>query len=582
MKARVLSAVGLSALGLFTVIACGGGSSDDTSTATTTGIDAGSSSSSGGSSSSSSSGGSSTSSSSGGSSSSSGSSGKVDPCTSNNGGCDVNAACEGSTGSAICTCKPGWTGDGKTCTDVNECATANGGCGANATCTNTPGSRTCACQTGYADGGTPDSGAGCTDIDECAAANGGCDMNATCTNTAGSRTCACKTGYSGNGQTCTLVTTTIDADTNLSTTNTGGRACADGGDMVAYSVVALTSTTAKLSMNVSAGCLAAGDEILVLNLQGTSGANANVGNYELLTVKSVTDDTVTFAKAKTKWFGDGAADDTNVGTDPTNQRVVLQRVPRYGNLVVNANVTLIANGWDGTKGGVFALSAAGAVTVDGKIDMSGAGYRGGATNGVVNTTGQQGESIDGAGSPATQTSTAGRGGGGRGDGTGCHTNGSAGGGGGHGAAGATAEDATCGGAGGGTYGDANLAMLTLGSGGGAGGTDNTLVDNPKGGKGGAGGGIVWVRAVGNVSGTFVASGTPGDGDALGTRCVGASTTDCYDFSGPGGGGAGGAILVSGGAFNGTATADGGPAKGGYNPPAAGNSGAGGAGRVKTN
>lgn len=570
LKARVFTAVALSSLGLGLVIACGGSDGDTPAPSNdTTGADASASSSS---------------SSSGSTSSSSSSSGGGNPCATNNGGCDTNAACEGTSGKAVCTCKPGWAGDGKTCADVDECASNNGGCGANATCTNTQGSRTCACSTGFADGGTPDSGAGCTDINECAAANGGCDMNATCANTSGARTCTCQAGYSGNGQACALVTTTIDADKNFSTDNLGARACADGGEMVSYSVTALTATTATLSATPSAGCLAVGDEVLVLNLQGTSAANGNVGNFERLTVKSIAAGVVTFESAKAKFFGDGAADDTNLGTADTNQRVVLQRVPRFGNLVVNANVTVTANGWDGTKGGVFALSAAGAVTVDGTVTMSGKGYRGGAFNAVVNTTGQQGESIDGLGAVATQASSAGRGGGGRGDNTGCRPHGSGAGGGGHGTAGAAGTDDTCAGLGGAAYGDDDLAKLTLGSGGGAGGTDNTLGDNPRGGFGGAGGGIVYVRATGAVTGTFASNGTDGEGDALDVVvCNGASTVDCWDFSGPGGGGAGGALLVSGASFaNSTASvAGGGARRGAPAPGGAGNSGAGGNGRMKT-
>lgn len=522
----------------------------------------------------SSSGGSSSSSSSSSGGSSSGQPG--DPCATNNGGCSADAVCAGSTGAAVCTCKPGYSGDGKTCADIDECATNNGGCGANATCANTKGGRTCTCNTGY--GG--DAGA-CTDIDECAAANGGCDLNATCTNTSGSRTCACNAGYAGSGTACALTTLTIATDTNLSVTNTGTRTCADGGDMVAYSVTALAAKSATLAAAPSAGCLAAGDEVLVINLQGTSTASANTGNYELLKVASVTGTTVAFVAAKTKFFGDGATDDTNLGTADTNQRVVLQRVPRYGNVVVDAGVTLTADAWDGTKGGVFAFSAAGALTLNGSISMDGKGYRGGAVNEVVNTTGQQGESIDGVGLLATQTSTAGRGGGGRGDNTGCDSYGVAGGGGGHGTAGGNAEYANCGGIGGATYGDANLTALFLGSGGGAGGTDNVLNDNPHGGVGGRGGGIVFVRATGAATGTLSSAGTAGEGDAMGVNCASGDTTQCWDFSGPGGGGAGGSILLTAASFaGGTAVVTGGAGGNGWSG-AARDGGSGGEGRAKT-
>ncbi|MFY0566316.1 EGF domain-containing protein [Archangium lansingense] len=116
--------------------------------------------------------------------------------------CDANAACDTSSGQAVCTCNTGYSGDGKTCTDVNECATA-GRCAADATCTNTPGSFTCACKPGFSGDGQT-----CADVDECAANTDNCSDNATCTNVPGGFSCACKPGYSGNGLTCTAQTQT--------------------------------------------------------------------------------------------------------------------------------------------------------------------------------------------------------------------------------------------------------------------------------------------------------------------------------------------------------------------------------------
>ncbi|HRI71929.1 MAG TPA: EGF domain-containing protein, partial [Polyangium sp.] len=68
----------------------------------------------------------------------------VPTCTSST-ECGSNATCTNSA----CVCDMGYTGDGYNCTDINECSTNNGGCDVNATCTNTPGSRTCACNMGY-------------------------------------------------------------------------------------------------------------------------------------------------------------------------------------------------------------------------------------------------------------------------------------------------------------------------------------------------------------------------------------------------------------------------------------------------
>jgi hypothetical protein len=353
----------------------------------------------------------------------------------------------------------------------------------------------------------------------------------------------CDVGLACNSGTCGTPDLTVTATTNLSTVNGINRTCADGGDMVAYSVTALTSTTATLSASVSAGCLSAGDEVVLINLQGITGATGNVGNHELLIVDSVSGSTVTFKAAKTKLYGD-STDDSNVGTARTNQRVVLQRVPSYRNVDVASGATLTGSAWDGVKGGVFAIRASGTVKVDGTLSMKGTGYAGGAKVSAVNTGGIQGESLAGVGSTAT-TANGGGGGGGSGDSTTttpCTTHGTAGGGGGYGASGGNAVH-TCGGLGGTTYGSSD--RLFLGSGGGSGGTDNVMTVHPPSGLGGAGGGIVQILAPSlTINGSVNASGNTGEGDLVGVECNSSSTTLCWDYSGPGGGGSGGTIAVS--------------------------------------
>lgn len=59
--------------------------------------------------------------------------------------CNVNATCTGET----CACNDGFMGDGLTCADIDECATNNGGCDVNAACVNASGSRMCNCKLGY-------------------------------------------------------------------------------------------------------------------------------------------------------------------------------------------------------------------------------------------------------------------------------------------------------------------------------------------------------------------------------------------------------------------------------------------------
>ena len=343
----------------------------------------------------------------------------------------------------------------------------------------------------------------------------------------------------GNGADGAL---SVDGDTDLATDNSGDRSCADGGDAVGYSIGALTSTGATLTQSPAAGCLAVGDEVLLINLQGTAGAHDNVGNYETLKVASVVDDAVTFASAKTRFYGD-AADDTNIGTTREQQRVVLQRVPRYTNVTVAATGSLSAGAWDGVKGGVLFFRANGVVSVAGALSMSGKGYEGGAQNTLVNSTGFQGESIAGLGARG-EASNLGGGGGGIGDGNDCESYGASAAGGGYAEQGADGSNA-CSGNPGESYGEATLlTKLLLGSGGGSGGTDNVLFDNPPGGFGGRGGGIVVVMARQlSVAGELLAAGGSGEGDLDPENCNGGSITDCWDFSGPGGGGSGGSVLL---------------------------------------
>jgi len=40
----------------------------------------------------------------------------IDECATNNGGCSADANCRNTLGSFVCSCRPGYTGDGLTCT----------------------------------------------------------------------------------------------------------------------------------------------------------------------------------------------------------------------------------------------------------------------------------------------------------------------------------------------------------------------------------------------------------------------------------------------------------------------------------
>jgi hypothetical protein len=63
--------------------------------------------------------------------------------------------------------------------------------------------------------------------------------------------------------------------------------------------------------------------------------------------------------------------------------VQIIRVPQYRSLTVSAGASVVAPPWDGLVGGVIALQVQGTVTVDGTLDASGLGFRGGAVTPIT-------------------------------------------------------------------------------------------------------------------------------------------------------------------------------------------------------
>ena len=355
---------------------------------------------------------------------------------------------------------------------------------------------------------------------------------------------------------------------NLNTDTSGARVFADG---IAYRIDAGTATGTSVDRFSGADTLsngiAAGDEVLLINLQGVAGDTADVGNYEFLEVLSVTASTLTFTSLISNSYD---------GTTPANQMVVVQRVPNYTTVSLDGTDLLTASGWDGLTTtpsgsagyltGMVVFRATGAVSVGAtaSIDVNGLGYRGGA--GGSDSGGINGESYDGTvGSGGNDTIDGGGGGNPGTDGGGGSSNysdpdfpvntnspaGTRGGGGGGGNQDAVVTTDGAGGAGGGGYGG--------GGGGGGGGADNSLA----GGTGGLGGNTGVSAGGGGMAGDGEAGGTGGNAGSNGgltSSCSapalagsGATTGEggrgeC-GTSGSGGTGAGGA---GGGGLYGTA------------------------------
>lgn len=107
---------------------------------------------------------------------------------------------------------------------------------------------------------------------------------------------------------------------------------------------------------------------------GTVTNYRNAGKYEVREVQFVSGTT-------TIGISCGLTNSYNAAGHP---QVI--RIPRYNNLTLNANTTIIPTIWNGTTGGVVAIEVLGDLTLNTNslIDASGFGFRGGALAGASN------------------------------------------------------------------------------------------------------------------------------------------------------------------------------------------------------
>lgn len=263
------------------------------------------------------------------------------------------------------------------------------------------------------------------------------------------------------------------------------------------------------SLSATNASFAPGQKIMIHQSQGT-----NAGAWEVNEIASYTAGTITTTNPLGNTYTTGA------------QVLVLKE---YTDVTVNSGVTWTAKAWNGTVGGVLAFLANGTVAVNGTITASEKGFRGGTT--VANSSGNQGEGINGMGTISTAANGNGGGGGEAGDAADA-----GGGGGGNGTAGedghpgsrASQPENAVGGTGGSVNVAADLSVLIFGGGGGSGGEHTVGNENVDGGKGG---GIITIFAeIITVSGSITSNG--------GTNVT------LVTGSGGGGGGAGGSILIT--------------------------------------
>jgi uncharacterized protein (TIGR02145 family) len=269
----------------------------------------------------------------------------------------------------------------------------------------------------------------------------------------------------------------------------------------------------------NSGIFSVGDKIIIATMIDNQG-NSAVYDWTFLPETNLTGNNETrvidFIISNNIYFSDPLI------YDYTSQSQII-RLPEFNNLTING--TLTCSAWDGSTGGVVAFSVSNELILNGTIDASGKGFRGGSEN---ISGGYPGEGLYGLANEDSNSNRANGGGGGYSNQQG---NGNGGAGGGHKNDGI---EGCCGGGGSGPEIWPGIAVfienwqnrLLFGGAGGGG----------QGGDGGNGGGIILILAneIDNVNSTILVSGSNGIDDSVGQNC---------SVTGAGGGGAGGSIRV---------------------------------------
>ncbi|HEY6558805.1 MAG TPA: hypothetical protein VI072_16085 [Polyangiaceae bacterium] len=157
-----------------------------------------------------------------------------------------------------------------------------------------------------------------------------------------------------------------------------------------YTALAQNAAAAATSLQVQSAAaladgsdaLASGDLLLVMQMQGASiNTTANsaawgqitslggAGLYEFAEVRAVNaaTNTITVSCGLRNSYG-------------VSGQVQVIRVPQYTTLTVAASASLTAPPWNGTTGGVLAVHAQSTVQLNGALDVSGRGFRGGPSD----------------------------------------------------------------------------------------------------------------------------------------------------------------------------------------------------------
>jgi hypothetical protein len=153
-------------------------------------------------------------------------------------------------------------------------------------------------------------------------------------------------------------------------------------------------TVGTLDSRGSTTALAVGDLVLIVQMQGAelntansdsygngiaggpaSGAlstNLYAGYYEYNTITGISGSTITFTYTLANSYYTQAFTSS---TSLRNYQVI--RVPRYYDLTIDPGASVTAPAWNGSTGGVVVLDAVNTITLNGSVNVTGLGFRGG-------------------------------------------------------------------------------------------------------------------------------------------------------------------------------------------------------------
>jgi uncharacterized repeat protein (TIGR01451 family) len=141
--------------------------------------------------------------------------------------------------------------------------------------------------------------------------------------------------------------------------------------------------------------LSPGDKIMLYQAQGAeftlpvSNSSSygefslnEAGRYEIHEVVAVSGNDITLGEQGNLC----TADQIIYSFDATETQVV--RIPQFEDLTINGGVTISATPWNGSIGGVVAIDVNGTLTLNGSIDVTGQGFRGGVLENSSSPAGQ--------------------------------------------------------------------------------------------------------------------------------------------------------------------------------------------------